>query len=652
MSVNTNAFEEQGSFAMTIIGEDEFLMPKWLCHHDPQEEHVLWLVESVIHTPKDPFCYRLCSFVSEEGILTKHLQEMVIIDVIEHKQGWVYFRGDISQSSCKELWSIKGIRTFDGNIIIEYINDEDELDMDVEDSIRVFELGDWVMPDLGAYQGDARCIVVIHDWGYDITFIPQYLSSGITNDSGQAPSLVIATRNEAHTLSAMGQAGSKPLIEDGLQILELSPKTIVIAGKIPTFTLQMFMDPCAHAGSDRANSMQALVTQSLWKCPRPQEWIFSIGDEVSVQAQSCIPGRVIDNHHAGLDVYSSYTGKVHRYGWLDIYKLFRVGNFVKILSEENWGSLGCIQCTDDVVAINVLLLPENSREISVWQNAIALTNPPQIFTALAPNKITDKMYTGRMPWQGINVIVLPSNYLGVTTAHTYKGQVGTVLDILLKQPEPSGIQVCICLLGTYRATEGFSDTWLDYDEVIEEITGLPLRYCLPLHDHQVAFMPSQVYQHSGNKQNNIEHGLPHLLMQGCPRTSALAVPGIPPHQIPSVVTGTGIPHLLNENSASTCWAKTSHKSCAFMWQVNISEVRFMLSWHSCLRRKTGAVAQVAEQFVFKLAPHLQFISVFTILIILLKAPWREDELSMLHWSMQLSPQEHSQHPALQLIDRL
>ncbi|KAK0215692.1 hypothetical protein IW262DRAFT_1299917 [Armillaria fumosa] len=614
-SVNANAFEEQSGFATTIVGEGE------------NSKDQGGLAKTTLQS----------MHVGEEGILAKCLQEMAIIDVIEHKQGWVYFRGNISQSSRKELWSIEGIQTFDGDIIIQYINNEDELDVDVEDGIHVFELGDWVTPDLGAYQGDARCIMAIHDWGYDVAFIPRYLSSGITDDSGQAPSLVIATHNEAHTLSATGQAGSKPLIEDGLQILELSPKTITIAGKIPAFTLQMFMDPCTHASSDRANSMQALVTQSLWKYPRPQEWIFSISDKVSVQAQLCIPGRVINNHHAGLNVYSSYTGK-----------LFRVGDFVKILSEENRGSLGCVQCTDDVVAIDVLLLPENSREISVWHNAVALTNPPQIFIALAPDKITDKMYTGRTPWQGINVIVLPSNYLGVTTAHTYKGQVGTVLDVLLKQPGPSGIRVCVCLLGTYRATEGFSDAWLDYNEVVEEITGLPLWSATPPHAGPSkdfgtgsAWDPSAPdpigshwYRHPTLAQQELHV---NMLGKNQPQKEilmllmtikAVELNVCDFHQW-VIIQGPGLGKLIHgiryvKGSKPTKWwvrevLIQSGEVDKFM--VNISEVRFMLSWHSRLRRKTGAVAWVAEQFVFKLAPCLQFISVFTVLIILLKAPW-------------------------------
>ncbi|KAK0466532.1 hypothetical protein IW261DRAFT_1426876 [Armillaria novae-zelandiae] len=75
-------------------------------------------------------------------------------------------------------------------------------------------------------------------------------------------------------------------------------------------------------------------------------------------------------------------------------------------------------------------------EVDIWRNSVSSTRTPKIFTALLPDKVLDTMYTGKMPWQGVNVIVLPSNDPNVTTAHNYKGQVGTLLNILLKQPGP------------------------------------------------------------------------------------------------------------------------------------------------------------------------------------------------------------------------
>ncbi|KAK0463434.1 hypothetical protein IW261DRAFT_1575630 [Armillaria novae-zelandiae] len=517
MSINVNnALEDQGRFAKQAV-EDNFSMPKRLCRHDPEEERVSWPVERVIQAPEDPFCYRLHSFVGEEAILMQGLQEMSNLDIIKHKPGWVYFRGDVSPSLREQLLNMEGIRTFDDHIIIECINVEDELDMEVDSGIHVFELGDWVTPDLGVYQGNVGCIVAIHDWGYDVAFIPQYISSYTADDTPQVPCLMVATRDEAHTLSATGQVGAKPLIEDGLQILEFSPKTIALARLIPAFTVQMFMAPCAHAGPDRANSVQSLVSQSLWKCPRPQEWTFSPADEVSVQAQLSLLGRVIEIQDTGLDIYCLYIGKVCRYGWLDVYKYFRVNNCVKFLSEDNRGSLGCVQCIDDVVAIDVLILPENTKEINVWRNAVALTNPPKAFAALAP----EKMYTGKTPWQGINVIVLPSNNSRVTTAHLYKGQVGTVLDVLLKQPGLSSLRVCVRLLQTYRAASGFTDVWLDYDEVVEETTGLPLR---------------------GNEQKNVERGqvLAHELAEQLQRKLPPPPRSVtPPYAGPSEDSGTG-----------------------------------------------------------------------------------------------------------------
>ncbi|KAK0467549.1 hypothetical protein IW261DRAFT_1426488 [Armillaria novae-zelandiae] len=90
MSINVNnALEDQGHFAKQVVEGcilDDFLMPKWLCHHDPEEECVLWPVEGVVCAPEDPFCYRLCSFLCSDV-----QQEMLNLNIIEHKPSWVYF---------------------------------------------------------------------------------------------------------------------------------------------------------------------------------------------------------------------------------------------------------------------------------------------------------------------------------------------------------------------------------------------------------------------------------------------------------------------------------------------------------------------------------------------------------------------------------
>ncbi|KAK0471482.1 hypothetical protein IW261DRAFT_1511682 [Armillaria novae-zelandiae] len=520
--------DDQECDRVSAYEEDKSTTPRRLCRHDDGEERVFWPISGVVCPPEDDYGHRVCCFVGDEEAVAKHLVVTEGIEITHHKPGWIYFQGKPTDIVRKEWAVVKGIRTFQDNIIVECVHSANEDELEATDV--TFELGDWVTPDLGAYHGDVGCIVAIHDWGYDVAFIPWYFSHSLDHPA-RSP-LLITTRVEAHTLSLPGQAGAKPLIEDGLQILELSAQTLTIARQIRLDILQVLMQGCIHTDSQKPNSLQALVSKSLWKCPRPQDWIFSAGEPVL--AQSSIWGHIVVEHLTGLDVYSPSVGKPRLIGFLEVHKEFQVGDFVKILAGEYRGQIGCVQYTDDPLVLDVLLWPAHTMEVDVWRNSVSSTRTPELFTALPPDKVSDTMYTGKTPWQGANVIVLPSNDLNVTTAHNYKGQVGTVLDVLLKQLGPSGIRVCIRLLQTYRAAGGFADVWLDYDEVVEENTGLPLQYCLPLLGDKIVFMPSQGYWRGGNEQKNIEHG--KALAQEIAERLRSATP---PHAGSSKDLGTG-----------------------------------------------------------------------------------------------------------------
>ncbi|KAK0218873.1 hypothetical protein IW262DRAFT_1297996 [Armillaria fumosa] len=118
-------------------------MTEWLCHHNDDEECVSWPINSVLCPPKDDYSHR----VGDEDSVAKCLTVMEGIEITHHKPEWIYFQ---------EWVVIKGICTFQDNIIIECVHSTDEDELEATDII--FELGDWVMLDLGAYHGDIGCM--------------------------------------------------------------------------------------------------------------------------------------------------------------------------------------------------------------------------------------------------------------------------------------------------------------------------------------------------------------------------------------------------------------------------------------------------------------------------------------------------------------
>ncbi len=98
------------------------------------------------------------------------------------------------------------------------------------------------------------------------------------------------------------------------------------------------------------------------------------------------------------------------------------------------------------------------------------------------------MHIGRVPWQGLHVLVLPATAearkqrfdlldqtsslrtdLNSGAADVHKGKVRTVLDVGINQPTASGLTVCVHLEQSYSVVHAYRDIWLDYDEVVEEM---------------------------------------------------------------------------------------------------------------------------------------------------------------------------------------
>lgn len=102
------------------------------------------------------------------------------------------------------------------------------------------------------------------------------------------------------------------------------------------------------------------------------------------------------------------------------------------------------------------------------------------------------MHTGRVPWQGLHVLILPSTVQSKKQhfdqleklsslgheADVHKGKIRTVLDVGINQAMVSRLRICVCLEQNYSAVHTYRDIWVDYNKVIEET------YVHRFHHHQ------------------------------------------------------------------------------------------------------------------------------------------------------------------------
>ncbi len=130
----------------------------------------------------------------------------------------------------------------------------------------------------------------------------------------------------------------------------------------------------------------------------------------------------------------------------------------------------------------------------VHHNLSRIISPPTRPSSfgLSPEEMAKRMHTGRVPWQGLCVLVLPSTVQSKKRwfdqlekpsslsreADVHKGKIGTVLDVGINQAMVSRLRICVRLEQNYSAVHTYRDIWVDYDEVIEET------YVHRFHHHQ------------------------------------------------------------------------------------------------------------------------------------------------------------------------
>ncbi|KAK0457940.1 uncharacterized protein EV420DRAFT_1764465 [Desarmillaria tabescens] len=293
----------------------------------------------------------------------------------------------------------------------------------------------------------------------------------------------------------------------------------------------------------------------------PQDWHFTEGERIL--APNSQTGTVTCMQRAAVEI--STVDGAFWYRWHDVIKIFQLGDYVEVVGGEFCGRHGFVQDVGDAIFIDVMegQYSKSVREMLIHRNSATIISLPTTSNnfAVSPEEIARRMYTGRVPWQGLRILVLSAtaesrkrhfNLLDTTSrpgtggqshsADIHKGKVGKVLDVGVNQTTASRLRVCIRLEQSYSAVHNYRDIWVDYNEVVEETTGLPLRFYQLLHQSQLAFLPSREYRRMRKEHENIARGqlLAAQVALRLQRTSPSPPRSTtPPHEGTSEDLGTG-----------------------------------------------------------------------------------------------------------------
>ncbi|KAK0207493.1 hypothetical protein IW262DRAFT_1302703 [Armillaria fumosa] len=456
----------------------------------------------------------------------------------------VYLQAHMHNFLLDELARLPAICTFHNKAIVEPVSMDDGRLLEIggdKPNTYLFDIGDWVTPQIGVYEGDIRCIIGQYTWGYDVVVIPQFLKDSTMHHHDTT--VPVGDYSELLRLSPKAIASEKDSIQDGFQLLELTDKILIHMENIDLNDLEKFMwPPSLLDWPDDATPIQDIMENSLWKCPMPKQWYFCEGD--AILAQLMTPGTVKSIQCTAMEIETEGLGR-HWYAWLEVIKIFHLGDYVEVFAGEHKGRSGYVQGLHDPVLIDVLegAASKGVGQIEVHCNSVVIVTQPQIGNTLAgsPEGISQRMWTGKVPWLGLHVIVLPAKnskkqpldsmattlHVHVDQVNDHKGKIGTILDVNIDQTLDSGLRVYI---------------WLDYDEVIEETTGLPLRFYQPLGHNQQAFLPSLPYRRARKEEHNVLQGQAFAAIIGQRlqwESPPPPRPTTPPHEGSSTDHGTG-----------------------------------------------------------------------------------------------------------------
>ncbi|KAK0437468.1 hypothetical protein EV421DRAFT_1738939 [Armillaria borealis] len=212
------------------------------------------------------------------------------------------------------------------------------------------------------------------------------------------------------------------------------------------------------------------------------EWHFSEGEPVLVPNSTmgivtCMQSTAVEINTADGPLW---------YRWYDIIKYYQLGDYVEVVGGEMQGRHGFVQGVDDENFINIMEghYSQGVREMTVHRNLSRIISPPTRSSSfgLSPEEMAKRMHTGRVPWQGLCVLVLPSTGQSKKQcfdqleklsslsheADVHKGKIRTVLDVGINQVMASGLRICVHLEQNYSAVHTYRDIWVDYDKVVEE----------------------------------------------------------------------------------------------------------------------------------------------------------------------------------------
>ncbi|SJL15928.1 uncharacterized protein ARMOST_19436 [Armillaria ostoyae] len=403
--------------------------------------------------------------------------DVATVFTLPHVRDWIYFENKGSKPNAAfrlQLLSYPSVMRTRNEPIFERVRlDEQVAILHAHMTRTAVDSGTWVILRSGAYRGEVGCVAAVHDWGLDVLVVPRFFPHepwpntrkikrsesrhGLWR-SGGVMGTPLATKQEVHGITKPSPM-HKFEYDHQLLLIECYRDNVAPAKAMPLFILELF-----HLSS------HPIVLAAEAQAPCPHEWYFHKGELVEVDDVSFakVVGTVVATHTANVEV--EMQGK----------------DYVECLGGKQKGRMGFVQVLED---FHVIVLESNGsgmvNEFSSHRNSVG-KRPTLVGTAsshdgqeVAHERRHFWLSSGGAPWLGTEVVIFPRG-------HPLRTHRGRVRDVICAQDNPSGLRL-ILILDRYNPALTNKEYTVDYEDVVETQTKLPLRLYNPLDPSQVAF---------------------------------------------------------------------------------------------------------------------------------------------------------------------
>ncbi|KAK0492453.1 hypothetical protein EDD18DRAFT_1108842 [Armillaria luteobubalina] len=363
----------------------------------------------------------------------------------------VWLEAEMSTMLKEWLKDIPGICIRNQQPLLHSVSPQDGIGTPlVTKSYQPIVIGSWVRIRRGSFKGDTGVVTKLS---------PKLFDRGAIELDGTEKVKVLKQTEERYLWHGL-------VYEHDLLVHRFNFSQVELASDIPDILAGLF-----------CQSRHPLVRRYRKHLPRISEWCLVVGDPVMDTSNGQI-GLISSVGDERLEVECEEG--LFPLAWAHCRKSFEVGQYVEIMEGlvDRWA--GWIDAIEDglVHVVSDQTRTKDKVEMrEVHPNLLMVTTPP---SSQLPAPTMDQVSihpTKKISWKGALVTIMPPH-------HRWRSRTGYIEDVNVSKNSHGrpGLRVLVCL-AAYDPNMPFPVTWLDYLDVIDEESHLPLNEAWPLGDN-------------------------------------------------------------------------------------------------------------------------------------------------------------------------